>query len=54
MSLYKQLYFGLFNAITDALAAMENQNYGTAREILMEAQCKAEEDYINQAPDEEA
>ena len=45
--LYKNLYFHLFNQITDALAALEKQNYGEARDILMRAQQEAEERYLN-------
>ena len=45
---FETVYFGLFNAITDALAAMEAQNYGAAREILIAAQQKAEDAYIDE------
>ena len=45
--LYKNLYFHLFNQITDALAALEKQNYGEARDILIRAQQEAEETYLN-------
>ena len=45
--LYKELYFHLFNQITDALAALEKQNYGEARDILIHAQQEAEETYLN-------
>lgn len=45
--LYKNLYFHLFNQITDALEAMEKQNYGEARDILIRAQQEAEERYLN-------
>ena len=46
MANFMAIYFGLFNAITDALAAMEAQNYGAAREILIAAQQKAEDAYL--------
>ena len=36
----------LFNAITDALAQIEKQNYGDAKSTLIAAQQKAEEMYI--------
>ena len=39
-------YSTLFNGVTDALAALEQQNYGAAREILVRAQQSAEEAYI--------
>ena len=45
--LYKNLYFHLFNQITDALEALEKQNYGEARDILIRAQQKTEEAYLN-------
>ena len=40
---YEKLYHLLFNAITDALEQMEQQNYGTAKETLITAQQEAEE-----------
>ena len=45
--LFKPLYFHLFNRITDALAAMERQNFGTAKEILIRAQQDAEARYLD-------
>ena len=45
--LYQNLYFHLFNRITDALAAMEQQDFGTARDILIRAQQSAEDQYLN-------
>lgn len=44
--LYKDLYYHLFNRITDALEAIKAQNYGLARDILMEAQQESEEKFI--------
>lgn len=43
---YKKLYFHLFNAATDALQAMEQQNYGQASAILIAAQQETEEMYM--------
>lgn len=43
MTTYKQLYHLLFNAMTDAIASMEQQNFGIAEEILKTAQIQAEE-----------
>ncbi len=40
-------YTILFNRITDALSALEHQNYGQAREILIRAQQEAEEAYLS-------
>ena len=39
-------YTLLFNRVTDAIKALEQQNYGTARDILVKAQQEAEELYI--------
>ena len=38
MEEYKKMYLLLFNAITDALEQMEQQNYGTAKDLLIAAQ----------------
>ena len=46
MENYQKMYSTLFNAITDALAQIENQNYGDARSTLIAAQQKVEEMYI--------
>ena len=43
---YKKLYHLLFNAITDALEQMEQQNYGSAKDLLIAAQQTAEDIYI--------
>lgn len=45
---YKKLYTGLFNAITTALAHMEEGNWGLAKECLKSAQIYAEEKYLEQ------
>lgn len=45
---YQQMYALLFNAVTDALAQLDRQNYGTAREILIQAQQKAEALYLEE------
>lgn len=44
---YKKLYFHLFNAITDALQAIEQKNYGQAEALLTAAQQDAEEMYMD-------
>lgn len=44
---YEKMYHALFNAITDALAAMENQDPGTAVRLLKQAQIHCEELYIS-------
>lgn len=43
---FQKMYFVLFNAITDALAEIDAMNFGTARELLRQAQIKSEEIYI--------
>lgn len=43
---YEKLYHLLFNAITDALEQMEQQNYGSAKDLLIAAQQTAEDIYI--------
>ena len=45
---YKKLYYHLFNAVTDAIQAMEQQNYGQATALLIVAQQEAEEMYISE------
>ena len=46
MENYQKMSSTLFNAITDALAQIEKQNYGDAKSTLIAAQQKAEEMYI--------
>ena len=46
---YQILYHKLFNACTDALRDMEQQNFGQARDRLISTQQEAEELYLNQA-----
>ena len=41
-------YTALFNGITDALEAMERQNYGHAKEILIKAQQNAEDNVLEE------
>ena len=41
-----KMYLLLFNAITDALKEIKNQNYGKAAELLRKAQADAEDMYI--------
>ena len=43
MSDYEAMYYVLFNAITDALDAIWEQNYGRAKDILTDAQISTEE-----------
>ena len=43
---YKPLYFKLFAALADATEALEQHNYDTAAQILIQAQQDAEELYL--------
>jgi len=45
---YQKIYAGMFNAVTDAIIQLEQNNYGTAREVLQQAQISAEEAYVNE------
>lgn len=51
MDEYRASYLTLFNGITDALAMLEQQNFGLARERLIQAQQQAEDRFIH--PDNE-
>ena len=51
---YKKAYLHLFNAVTDALVAMERHDYGPAEKILIQAQQTAEEMYISAEDAEES
>ena len=46
MEIYKTMYLQLFNAVTDSLEALTAQNFGQAKEILIQAQQDAEEYYM--------
>lgn len=43
---YQKMYFQLFNAITDALENLQQQNYGLAVECLKVAQVTGENAYL--------
>lgn len=43
---YQKAYYLLFNAITDALEALEQQNFGQAKQELIAAQQRAEEIFL--------
>lgn len=44
--LYKKMYLTLFNAITDAIRAMEAEEYERAKRILIKAQQNTETLFI--------
>ena len=46
---YEKLYYLMFNAATDAEKEINRKNYKKAREILQDAQIKAEEEYIGES-----
>ena len=48
MENYRKMYSTLFNAIADALAQIENQNYGDAKSTLIADHQKAQEMYITE------
>lgn len=48
------MYITLFNAITDALAALEDNDPDSAKELLIYARRRAEELYIEGEPESEA
>ena len=54
MDFYKDLYFQMVRASEQALRALERQDFGTARSILISAQQEAEECYISQENPTEA
>ena len=47
MQTYEELYHLMFNAATDAKQKLDECNYGTAKDILIDAQRLAEELYIS-------
>ena len=51
--IYKKMYATLFNGITDALIALEENDPDSAKELLIYAQRRAEELYINDEPQNE-
>ena len=48
MTDYQKLYIGVFNAVTSAIEQLQKQNYGAAKETLIQAQLRAEEFYLEQ------
>ena len=45
---YQAMYLRLFNAVTDAIESLEQQNYGAAKEQLIRVQQETEELYISE------
>ena len=50
---YKKLYHKMVDASERAIAAINAQNYGMAKEILIRGEREAEELYIESADEEE-
>lgn len=48
MKIYEEMYYHLFNAVTDALTSLAERNYGQAESLLKQAQQDVEEIYLNQ------
>lgn len=44
---YQRMYYRLFNAATDVLEALAEQDYGRAKKLLVEGQQASEEIYLN-------
>jgi hypothetical protein len=49
---YKEMYIQSFNAMTDAIHALQNKQFDAAMKILKAAQLKAEETYIKEEKQE--
>ena len=43
---YRSLYFALFNSLTDAIELIDSGNAEAAKSVLVEAQQKAEDMFI--------
>ncbi len=50
--MYKEMYYHLFNAVTDAIAALTGTNTMQARWILVKAQRECEEIFLDGEKDE--
>ena len=46
-SIYKKMYLTLFQAISSALKAMEEQNFGMAKDFLLQGHRDAEEIFMD-------
>jgi hypothetical protein len=53
MENFPKYYARLFNGITDAIEALQEQNYIKAQDILIRAQQDAEEMYLEDGDEEE-
>jgi len=48
MNTYRELYYFLFRTTDDALIALDEANYGQARQILIAAQQQAENAFLDE------
>ena len=46
MSVFKKMYYRLFNRVTDAIERLERGEAAAAAELLKSAQCETEEMFI--------
>ena len=53
MDEYKKPYLALFNALTDIAEEIEKQNYGLAKQMIADAQRRAEENFIDAETEDE-
>ena len=53
MSYYRDMYYRLFNAFTDAIESIELENYDYAKDLLIQAQQDTEEMFIEAYAEEE-
>lgn len=51
--MYKQLYFFLFNRVTDAVKMLQEGNSGGALQTLVDAQKEAEESFVDSSDNED-
>ena len=50
--MYQKMYLHLFNAVTDALRALDEERPERAKVLLIEAQQKTESFYVENPPQE--
>ena len=46
---YKELYYHLFGTLANVLEQLDQQNYGQARQLLIQAMQNAEETFLTQS-----
>ena len=46
---YKKLYFTLFGQLADILEHLDQHNYGSARDLLIQVMVKAEDVYLDES-----